>query len=285
MSSPERGRCIVSGADEIRLRSYVNHVIYARTHSFDYRLECGLDRDIRNKFFYKTSTIRRVLPRYDWIVWIDDDAFFTDFESNQLNELITDAERRDHFLVIANGPEEPNGFWSVINTGVMAIRNDPRSIELLAMMDGADLDDVREWWSEEEHGVFTNGDQDQMLWALLTSGLMTDVSLVDHRQLNSRGHYYESSLSDAFIMHFCGHYDKPLGIVRFADRFDIGQELVPDHLLDEFSVKVRSPMSATEYRIRAARMEAVGRAKKRLRPVVHEIRRRRAARAEEKENR
>lgn len=54
--------CLVSGADEIRLRSYVNHAIYARTHGLDYRLECGLDRGITNKFFYKTSIIRRVHP-------------------------------------------------------------------------------------------------------------------------------------------------------------------------------------------------------------------------------
>jgi len=28
--------CLVSGADEIRLRSYVNHAIYARTHGLDF---------------------------------------------------------------------------------------------------------------------------------------------------------------------------------------------------------------------------------------------------------
>ncbi|WP_368660404.1 hypothetical protein [Kocuria sp.] len=247
----------------------MNHSIYARTHELDYRLECGLDRGITNKFFYKTSIIRRVLPLYDWIIWIDDDAYFTDFDRDNLNEFIDQAERGDHFMVIANGPTEPNGFWSRINTGVVIFRNDPRTENLLDLMESSDLVDVRAWWDEAEHGVFTNGDQDQMLWALETTGLMNGVRIVDHRELNSRGHYYDSSLDDAFVMHFCGHFDKQLGIVRFADRFNIGHELVPVELLDEFSVKTRSPMPHSEYLARAARMEVVGRSKKRLRPWYH----------------
>lgn len=224
----------------------------------DYRLECGLDRGIVNKFFYKTSIIRRVLPHYEWIIWIDDDAFFTDFERDNLNEFIAQAERDDHFLVIANGPAEPNGFWSVINTGVIALRNDPRTIALLEAMENSELAEVRKWWKADQHGVYTDGDQDQMLWALDTHGLMAGVTIVDHRELNSRTHYYASSLSDAFVVHFCGHYDKQLGIASFAERFGVGQELVPDHLLDEFSARVRSPMGRIEYRARATRMAVVG---------------------------
>lgn len=174
-------------------------------HGLDYRLECGLDRGITNKFFYKTSIIRRVLPQYEWIIWIDDDAYFTDFERDNLNQFMDEAEAEDKFLVIANGPTEPNGFWSVINTGVVLLRNDPRTLQLLGLMEKSDLVEVRKWWREDEHGVFTNGDQDQMLWALDTSGLMDGARIVDHRELNSRGHYYHDSLQDAFVMHFCGH--------------------------------------------------------------------------------
>jgi len=264
--------CLVSGADEIRFRSYINHAIYARTHGLDYRLECGIDRDITNKFFYKTSIIRRVLPQYEWIVWIDDDAYFTDFNRDNLNRFIEQAELDGKFMVIANGPVEPNGFWSIINTGVMLLRNDPRTWQLLHLMEKSDLREVRTWWREETHGVFTHGDQDQMLWALETSGLMAGAEIVDHRELNSRGHYYENSPSDAFVMHFCGHYDKKLGIARFAKRFRIGQELVPDDLLNEFSCRVRSPMGSAEYWLRGRRMDAVGHVKRALRPLWHRYR-------------
>lgn len=277
-------RCLVSGGDEIRLRSYVNHVIYARLHDLDYRLECGITPDITNKFHYKTSIIRRLLQFYDWLIWIDDDAFFTDFTRDNLNAFVDRAEQEDRFLVIANGPTEPNGFWSVINTGVMLLRNDPRTWQMLDAMHAVDLDTVKGWWSEDKHGVFTGGDQDEMLWALTTLGLLDQVLIVNHLELNSRGHYYEDSLHDAFVMHFCGHFDKPLGIARFARRFDIGQELVPQALLDEFSVMVRDPMRTPEFKARALRMDAVGAVKKRLRPHVHRYRRWRAQRRASDDN-
>lgn len=271
--------CLTSGGDEIRLRSYVNHTIYAREHGLDYRLECGLDTGITNKFFYKTSIVRRLLPLYDWIVWIDDDAFFTDFDADTIRRLINEAERSEQFLVIAEGPEEPNGFWSRINTGVFLVKNDERGRRLLDLMTGVDLAEVRAWWEDDRDGVFTGGDQDQMWWALSTHGFLESTKIVGHRELNSRGHYYDNSLGDAFVMHFAGHRDKPLGIARFADRFGIGHELVPDHLLDKYSVAVRSPMSRPERAFRAGRQEAIGRAKPYLKPWVlryRELRNRRS---------
>ncbi|OKL55023.1 hypothetical protein BSZ39_01215 [Bowdeniella nasicola] len=263
---------IASGGDEIRLRSYINHRIYAHVHGFDYRLECGVSQGIRNKFDYKLSIIRRLLPTCDWLVWIDDDAFFTDFDATNLRDLLQRAEREDKFLVIAEGAVEPNGWWSNINTGVFLLRNDARGHQLVDLMSESRLDAVRAWWNEERDGLFTNGDQDQMWWALNTHGLIDDTIIVDHHLLNSRGHYYDDSLSNAFVMHFCGHRDKPLGIARFADRFGIGHELVPEHLLDEYGVSVRSPMTATEYRARALRLAMIGQAKKYGKPLIRQIR-------------
>lgn len=274
MNSPDI--CLVSGGDEIRLRSYVNHTIFAREHGLDYRLECGLDIGVANKFFYKTSIIRRVLGRYDWIAWIDDDAFFTDFARDTIGDLVRSADAAGHFMVIAEGPEEPNGFWSRINTGVVLLRNDERSRSLLEAMHMASLDAVREWWDDDRDGLFTNGDQDQMWWALHQLELIDGVEIVGHRELNSRGHYYDTSLTDAAVMHFCGHRDKPLGILRFADRFDVGQELVPSNLLDRYSVRVRSPMGVLEHGARALRQEAIGRAKPYLKPALTRWRERRS---------
>lgn len=260
--------CLVSGGDEVRLRSYVNHQIYAQEHGLDYRLEIGLGEGVTNKFFYKTTILRRILPGYDWIAWLDDDAFFTNFTRDTIGELVDAAESEGKFLVVAEGPEEPNGFWSRINTGVILLKNDSRGEKLLDRMWNADLSSVRAWWDDTRDGVFTGGDQDQMWWVLQETGLISDTTIVGHRELNSRGHYYESSLDDAAVMHFCGHRDKPLGIARFAERFHIGHELVPEELLDKYSVTVRSPMNRTERSVRALRQEAIGRAKPYLKPLV-----------------
>ena len=113
-------------------------------------------------------------------------------------------------------------------------------------MDDEHLAEVRDWWDDDRHGTFTGGDQDILVWWMETRGHTDRVRIVGHRELNSRGHYYDTSLNDAFVIHFCGYPDKKIGVVAFAERFDIGQELVPAHLLDRFSSRVRSPMTSPE---------------------------------------
>ncbi|MCG7422653.1 hypothetical protein MHY29_07430 [Micrococcus sp. ACRRV] len=262
---------IVSGGDEIRLRSYINHAIYAREHGLDYRVETGIDPHIVTKFDYKVSIIRRLLPHYEWLVWMDDDAFFTDFDATNITELVTAAEQDGQDLVIAEGPLEPNGFWSRVNTGVMIIRNSEVGRALVEATAAADLAKVRAWWDDERDGLFTNGDQDQMWWAIQTGGHGTRVRIVGHRELNSRGHYYENSLSDAFVMHFTGYPDKELGVARFADRFGIGQELVPEDLLDKYHVRTRSPLTGATRRRRELAVDMVGAVKYRLRPHKEKV--------------
>ncbi|WP_030015961.1 hypothetical protein [Curtobacterium sp. S6] len=222
------------------------------------------------------SIVRRLLPQYDWLVWIDDDAYFTNFESDAIREMVREAERDGNVLVIAEGPEEPNGFWSRINTGVFLLKNCPEAVAMLESMSTVRLETVREWWNNAEYGVFTHGDQDQMWWYLCTSGLLARTRIVGHRQLNSRGHYYGASLHDAFVMHFCGYPDKAWGAARFARRFpdQVGQELVPSHLLDKYSVSVRDPLGPARYRVVDTKIRTVGALKKRLRPLVHSWRER-----------
>lgn len=265
--------CITSGGDEIRLRSYVNHAIYAREHGLDYRLETGIDPHIVTKFDYKVAILRRLLPCYDWLVWMDDDAFFTDFESDNLRRLISEAERDGISLVIAEGPTEPNGFWSRINTGVMLLRNDETARTIVESTSTADLATVRAWWDDDRDGLFTHGDQDQMWWAIQTGGHADRVRIVGHRELNSRGHYYEDSLTDAFVMHFTGYPDKELGIARFADHFDIGQEIVPEPLLDKYHVRVRSPLRGARRVWRERSVDTLAAVKYRLRPHKNRIQR------------
>ena len=263
--------CLTSGGDEIRLRSYVNHAIYAREHGMDFRLETGIDPEIRSKFDYKVSILRRLLPMYDWLVWLDDDAFVTDFAATNIQDLIADAERDGISLVIAEGPLEPNGFWSRINTGVMLIRNDEVGRAIVEETATADLTEVRAWWDDNRDGLFTNGDQDQMWWVIRTRGHEHSVRIVGHRELNSRGHYYETSLADSFVMHFTGYPDKELGIARFAERWGVGQELVPETLLDKYHVRVRSPFGGWQRTWRERKGDAVGAVKYRLRPHKEQI--------------
>lgn len=53
-------------------------------------------------------------------------------------------------------------------------------------------------------------------------------------------------VTDAFAVHFCGPGDKTLKIAQFGRRFGLGQELVPDILLDRYSVRRRERMAGSE---------------------------------------
>lgn len=260
---------IVSGGDEIRQRSYINHKIFALEHGFDYRLEIGLAEGVKTKFDYKLNSILHVLPLTEWVLWVDDDMYFTDFSSQSVEKLIDRMNKSDAYFAVAEGILEPNGFWSKINSGSMLIRNCEEAKTLLEDARNLSLSKVRDEWSDDEDGLFTGGDQDQ-LWYLIKNRnleITGKVIIVDHSSLNSRGHYYSQSLTDNFSMHFCGYPDKALGAAQFARRFGVGQEIVPVYLLDKYGVTVRSPMGNLEYFIRLRKQRTVSGVKARLRPL------------------
>lgn len=261
----------MSGGDVIRFRSYVNHSVYARHHGIDYRLECGVDPLIFNKFHYKISIVRRLLANYEWLMWIDDDAYFTDFERDGVIDLIDEAESAGCFLVISEGPLEPNGAWSRINSGVFIVKNCVEAFEMLDSVLDDSLATVRAWWDEERDGLYTNGDQDQLWWYLNSKDLLDRVLIVGHERLNSRMHYYKGSASDNFIMHFCGWPDRSVGAVMFSRMFGLGHDLIPEDLLDEYNVVQRELLSPALYEFRLRKMRTVSGMKKRLRPTYRRV--------------
>ena len=55
----------------------------------------------------------------------------------------------------AEGPEEPNGFWSTINTGVFALRRGTESERLLALMREIKVPAVEERWDSAADGTLS----------------------------------------------------------------------------------------------------------------------------------
>lgn len=237
-------------------------------HGLSHRLEVSLGENLTSPYWHKFVAITNVLPQFDWVLWMDDDAFFTHWDEDSIRALVTRAERNQHFFVVAEGPEEEDGAWSKINTGVMLIRNDPRSFLLLERAMTADLESVRAWWSDSRDGLFTSGDQDTIWWTLARTPEMKDgFEIVDHQELNSRPQHYVSSLENATVVHFPGPGDKNLRIALFGRRFAMGQSLVPPELLRKYSVRGNETMSPGEVfgrRLRELRRRAARRVRIKL---------------------
>lgn len=263
--------CVVSGADQIRFRSYVNHTIYTQVFDLDYRLDCPIAPGIVHPSFFKMAAVRRELSKYDWVVWVDDDCYFTNFESDNLRNLINQAESEGKSLIAAEGIREPNGMWTTINAGVLAVKNTPVMWDMLEHAVDENLPVARKWWDNETYGVFTGGDQEVITWWIFAKGHQDDVLIVGHREFNSRPHHYRDSLHDAFIVHFCGYPDRVWGVVRFANQFGIGQDLVPEELLERFSVKNRKPVTNLEFKARDLKMRARSKAKATIRAGARKL--------------
>lgn len=255
MTTKHSSVCVMSGGDEVRYRAYVNHSVYARLHGFTYHIGIGLGPSVLSPYYYKFNAVREVLPHFEWVLYLDDDVYITDIEAKTIETLIAEAQAGGEFLIVAEGPVEPDGSWTRINSGVMLLRRDDRSFALLSAAQDADLRAIQESWDEESEGLFTNGDQDA-IWREIRDGRLEGdgVRIVPHYILNSRAHYYKGALDDAFAVHFCGPGDKRLKIAEFGRRFGLGQELLTAGLLEKFSVRRRESMSGAEMRRRRVRL-------------------------------
>lgn len=264
--------CIVSGANRVRYRSHVNHRVFADVNGCDYRFDFGVNLGgLRSHFDIKLRALQRLLPMYEWLLWVDDDVWFTDFRPETFASLLTEADDRAADIVIAKGAVEPRGFSSYPNSGVILLRRSDSASRLLASVLAVPIDEVSEWWDAERFGIFTNGDQDQIVKALHDLELGPRTWLTDPERLNSRSHLYPNSPEDALARHFCGHYDRELSIAQFAARFSLSPDLVPPALADQFGLGVAG-MSDLERQLREARRNLRGRSKPFLKPVRDRVR-------------
>ncbi len=243
---------LLSGGDRLRLRSAVNHRIYAAMHGFDYRIERGPYPELLNRFYFKLEAVRQALAASDWVIWLDDDAFVTDFEQNTFADLLARAEAGGKMLVIADSPTNVAGQWTLVNSGVWAIRSVPAAHDLLTLALSVTTEEVERWW-RPEHGYFTKGDQDAMLWAIETGGFRDSIDIVDHALINARPYEYGTSLTDRFICHFPGFSDKLLAVDQFAARFGLDDTLTPAALQVRHGLRPARSLNSTSVRLRWAK--------------------------------
>jgi hypothetical protein len=145
----------------------------------------------------KIQFIRRVLPDYDWVWWLDADAIITNHKNTYSKFLLQDAD-----IVIGNQPETD----SFCNTGSFFIRNCPFSFWL--------LDEI---WKRDDLANKTFYEQ-TALSNLYEKGMCKNrVKLIPFRQINSFCDAYAERLGGAipdeklqwhvgdFVAHCCGY--------------------------------------------------------------------------------
>ena len=210
-----------------RFASIVNHQAYCARFGYTY-VDASSPGRIAKGYFRKIEMLQLHLNRGDWLFWLDDDAYFTDFAS-PLEAFIASAD--DEGMVVCKSPSTKSLFTK-FSAGQFFLKNRLSSHRFLEAAMHVDLQHVRRAFWETRHGFFTNGDQDAFVYLSETHPEFSRgfVRILDHNAFNNRDFEYAASPSEHFLVHFTGR-EKVASKAQFCARLHVNRFLTPDDLL------------------------------------------------------
>ncbi|CAM4263137.1 hypothetical protein COAQ111491_13785 [Comamonas aquatilis] len=215
-----------------RFNSQVNHRLYASRYGYRYIFD-STPRFDKRTYMRKLEAILEYLDLFDWLFWIDDDAYFTDF-SVPLERFIGLAP--DASFIVCKSPSTKSLFTR-ISSGQFLLRNTALSKKFIEAALSTDLREVQKWW-KSDLGMFTKGDQDAMVYLLESNPQYAApfFSILDHHNFNNREFEFKQCLDEHFLVHFTGtqkHRDKAL----FCQRMHCNEFLSPAELVRELVLR------------------------------------------------
>ena len=225
MTKPRIG--IISYCDKVRTFATINHQFYADLHNYTYIYDIAPTKN--GVFKNKVEKILKFLDLFDWVFWIDDDAFFTQYKT-PLETFLEEVSDTGHELIFCNSPVNPSGGWTHISSGNFFIKNTSKNKEWLRQVLKGDLRKIEKHWDEERNGLFTNGDQDIMVDLLQNNKLFNRsgyCKIVDYTKFNTRPYHVKKKPSEHFLVHFTGN-EKFQQSLDFAKSFGLSPALIPE---------------------------------------------------------
>lgn len=191
--------CILSGRfPATRFASPANHRVYAHLHGYTY-IHCNWPTVERNPYFNKLRFVQAYYRLFDYIFWIDDDAFFID-ASRSLEPFLPPPGR---FLTACQSPSHKT-LKTPLSSGQFMLRCDEPGRRFIDQVLDVDLGEVARWWPDDL-GFFTGGDQDAMAYVLMTDpSFEGGCELHEHHAFNSRLEDLERAAEEVFLLHFTG---------------------------------------------------------------------------------
>jgi len=224
---------ILSGATRIRTPASLNHRVYADRLGVEYLFDTT-PGPLHTALDQKLAAVRRALPSHEWVFWIDDDAFVTDLQVDIRSFADDDAD-----LVLCASPVNPEGGWTFVSFGQFLIRRTPAMFHLLDAVLATDLEQVRAWWDPEQYGIFTNTDQDALVYQLACEEApwAEGWRRLEWQAFNSRPYHYHQRLDEHVLCHFVvpGSPSKMELIREFAVRMGTTTALVDPELLEPYA--------------------------------------------------
>jgi len=102
-----------------------NHRAYCAKHGYQYNAHFGRISE-RHAAWDKILAVRGILPYYDYVMWIDADCVFNNFDKK-----IEDYFHKYGTFCRDVGYNGLNGQWHYVNTGVFILKHDKKSFDFL----------------------------------------------------------------------------------------------------------------------------------------------------------
>lgn len=225
---------ILSYCDHLRTNAHINHQFYSNTNGYTYIFDISPTK--HSRFQSKIDKILKFLPLFDYVFWIDDDAIFCNFEK-KLEEFIKISEK-SHFI-FCKSPINQHGNWTYISSGNFFIKNTIEARSILEQSLRINLTVIKDWWVKEKLGLFTNGDQDQIIYMLHQFNI--DYERLDYDQFNTRKYHFDEN--KPIFQHFLCHFvegNKHLQLLDFAKRFGLNEFLIPEDIDKNYKYYIKN---------------------------------------------
>lgn len=239
--------CVLSGHyPATEYMSADNHRIYCSHHGYHY-IHCNWPTPAKNVYLNKFYFIQHYIDLFDYIFWIDDDAFFLDIKKG-LEEFIPANE---NIISICKSPSN-KAIKTVLNSGSFMICCKTGKSFVDAVL-SIDLMQVKSWW-KPEYGLFTHSDQDIMVYLYLTHpDFHKKIKLYSHLKFNSRIADMRSG-EKVFIIHLVGSKHKTSTYKKLQTILNTDRSLINEQ--DKNGYKIIDPgkflyiLKRNYYRIR-----------------------------------
>src|SRR5690606_3658672 len=195
---------------------------------------------LKNNYLNKIVYVSSYLDVYDTIIWIDDDAFFFDFEK----DIMDYAPKNDSFISLCKSPnhKELKTFFS---SGQFIVKSNELSKQFFKDVLETELSFVKDWWTDNL-GYFTNGDQDIMIYLLLEhEAYKNKMDLYDYKCFNSRcENLFDVEVHKPLILHFTGRgKTKHENILKVQNKLNIHLSMVANSLLSAYNIEISDTYS------------------------------------------
>lgn len=227
--------CIISGRFPVtNFKSYINHKIYADKYGYNY-IHCNWPTGLKNSYLNKIVYILSVIDYFDNIIWIDDDAFFFDFEK----DIMDYAPKAGSFISLCKSPSYKE-IKTYFSSGQFIVKSNKLSKAFFEDILNTEFKLVEKWWSEKL-GYFTNGDQDIMVYLLLEQEKYKEkMDLYDYKCFNSRcENIFDEDVHKPFILHFTGRgKTKEVNLLKVQKKLNRHPSLVINSILKDYNIKI-----------------------------------------------